>query len=429
MKPQYLVAAAFAMLAATGTVSARAQGPGSVVQTENREVNLSVGENQTIPANDIKSYSEGNEGIVEVRLTPESKDFVVVGKKPGSTTLLLLKRGGEQLLYTIQVFARPMELVQSELGKLLSGYTGLRIRRIGPRLFIEGGVSNQAEADRLKQIAALYPGQVESLVVQGGAAADRKNNIRLDVYFVQFERQRNWQFGVSYPAGVKAVFSGVFDFLASRVTSAQATVVNTALPGLDFASSNGWAKVMRHSTVITSNGAQAEFSSGGEQNFRVVGGLAATIQSVSFGTKVNVLPRFDPVTRELEIKIDAHVTDLTAPDASTDIPGREITDLSTQVSLKLGQSLILSGIQAKSQRHSITGLPLLSEIPLLGVLFGSHVDAQDQTEGALFLVPSVIEAMPRNRERLVAKLLEEYDDYSGNIVGDPHGLPGAREWK
>ena len=426
MKTCSAVALTCFALCSAAALPAEAEGRSSALQTENREVNLSVGENQTITASDIKSYSEGNEGIVEVRLTPESKDFVVVGKKPGATTLLMIKRNGDQILYTIQVFARPMELVQNELNKLLTGYTGLRVRRIGPRIFIEGGVSTQAEVDRLKQIASLYPGQVESLVVLGGAAADRRNNIRLDVYFVQFSKNHSWGVGVTYPTGVRANFNGVFDFLANRWTSAQATVANQALPGLDFATANGWAKVLRHSTVITSNGSEAEFSSGGEQNFRIAGGLAATIQSVSFGTKVTVLPRFDPVTRELEIKVQAKVTDLTAAASGTDLPGRDITDLNTQVSLKLGQSLILSGIQGKSQRHTISGIPLLSDIPLLGVLFGRHGDAKEQTEGVLFLVPSVIEAMPRERERLIADLLQEYEDFSGDVKGDPHNFPGAR---
>ena len=426
MKRACWAALACASLALLSPAPGHAEGRSSALQTENRELNLAVGENQTIPASDVKSYSEGNEGIVEVRLTPESKDFVVVGKRPGASTLLLLKRNGDQILYTLQVFSRPMELVQAELGKLLSGYTGLRVRRIGPRIFIEGGVSTQAEVDRLKQIAALYPGQVESLVVLGGAAADRRNNIRLDVYFVQFDKSRSYGVGVTYPTGVKANFSGVFDFLASKWTSAQATVSNQALPGLDFAAANGWAKVLRHSTVITSNGSEAVFNSGGEQNFRVTGGLAATIQSVAFGTKVTVLPRFDPVTRELEVKVQAQVADLTASSSGTDIPGRELTDLNTQVSLKLGQSLILSGFQGKSQRHTIAGLPFLSEIPLLGLLFGRHGDTKEQTEGVLFLVPSVIEAMPRDRERLISDLLGEYEDFSGSIQGDPHGHPGAR---
>lgn len=396
------------------------------VQTENRDVSLSVGENQTIPAGDVKSYSEGNEGVVEVRLTPEAKDFVVVGKKPGASTLLLLKRNGDQLLYTIHVFARPMQVVQQELASLLTGYTGLRIRRIGPRIFVEGGVSTQGEVDRLRQIAALYPGQVESLVVLGGAAAERKQNIRLDVYFIQFSKIRNWGFGVTYPTSIAPRLNGTFDFLTKSFTRAEATVVNQALPGLDMAATNGWARVLRHSTVITSNGSEAVFSSGGEENFRVAGGLAAQIQSVSFGTKVQVLPRFDPVTRELEIKLEAHVTDLTPAGIGTDIPGREVTDLSTQVSLKLGQSLILSGIQTKSQRHSVNGVPLLSEIPVLGVLFGRHSDDQQSTEGAVFVVPSVIESMPREREKLVTDLLTEYDHFSGSVQGDPHGHPGAR---
>ncbi len=426
MKARHWLALGCFSLAALSPLVSHAQPRSGALATENREVNLSVGENQTLSASDIKSYSEGNEGIVEVRLTPESKDFVIVGKKPGSSTLLLIKKNGDQILYTIQVFARPMELVQGELNKLLTGYTGLRVRRIGPRIFIEGGVSTQAEVDRLKQIALLYPGQVESLVVLGGAAADRRNNIRLDVYFVQFSKDRTWGFGAVYPTGVRANFNGVFDFLTKGWTTAQATITNQALPGLDFAATNGWAKVLRHSTVITSNGSEAEFSSGGEENFRVTGGLAATIQSVSFGTKVTVLPRFDPVTRELEIKVQAKVTDLTAAASGTDLPGREITDLNTQVSLKLGQSLVLSGIQGKSQRHVISGIPLLSEIPLLGVLFGRHGDTKEQTEGVMFLVPSVIEAMPRERERLINDLLQEYEDFSGDVKGDPHGLPGAR---
>jgi pilus assembly protein CpaC len=419
-------AALLCALAAAGPALAQGGKERDLVQTENRDLSLSVGENQTLAAGDVKSYSEGNEGVVEIRLTPEAKDFVIVGKRPGSSTLLLLKRGGEQVLYTIHVFARPMQVVQQELSTLLAGYTGLRIRRIGPRIFVEGGVSTPAEVDRLKQISALYPGQVESLVVLGGAAAERKQNIRLDVYFIQFTKLKNWGFGVTYPTGIAPRFNATFDFLTRDFTHAEASVVNQALPGLDMAATNGWARVLKHSTVITSNGSEAVFSSGGEENFRVAGGLAAQIQSVTFGTKVQLLPRFDPVTRELEIKLEAHVTDLTPAGIGTDIPGREVTDLSTHVSLKLGQSLILSGIQTKSQRHATTGLPLLSELPVLGVLFGRHSDDRQASEGAIFLIPSVIESMPRDREKLVTDLLDEYEHYSGSLQGDPHGHPGAR---
>jgi pilus assembly protein CpaC len=384
------------------------------------ELNLSVGENKTISALGVKSYSEGVRGVADVRLTPDASQFVVVGQKPGSTTLLLIRKDGAQVTYTINVFQRPMQSVERELMQLLNGTTGVRVRRIGARYFIEGGVSTEPELKRLEHIAALFPGQVESLVVQGGVAAERKLNVRVDFLFVQFDRSKSYQFGVNWPgrvggAGV-ATLSGSYDFLANSTTSAQATVSAQPLPGLDIAASNGWAKVLKHSTVITSNGAEAKFSSGGEQNYVVSTGLTAALTQITFGTNVTVLPRFDPQTRELEIKLDAEVTDLTPTVAGgTDLPGRNVSKLNTLVALKLGQSLVLSGIRSRSQRHSVSGLPLLSEIPFLGVLFGSHGDTRDEVEGVIFVVPSVVESVPKGTREIIDQALADYTEFSGNL--------------
>src|SRR5688500_19968983 len=59
------------------------------------ELNLSVGENKTIPATDVLSYSERKRGIAEIKLTPDASKFVVVGQAPGATTLLLIKKEGQ----------------------------------------------------------------------------------------------------------------------------------------------------------------------------------------------------------------------------------------------------------------------------------------------------------------------------------------------
>jgi len=49
----------------------------------------------------------------------------------------------------------------------------------------------------------------------------------------------------------------------------------------------------------------------------------------------------------------------------------------------------------------VSGLPGLSEIPLLGLLFGSHAQSELQTEGAVFVVPSVVETIPTASAELV----------------------------
>jgi pilus assembly protein CpaC len=423
-------------LATSGTAAGQPHKDEGAIALRSEELNLSVGENKTLPAADVQSYSEGKRGIAEVKLTPDSSKFVVVGQAPGSTTLLLIKKDGTQLTYQINVFSRDMDSVERELLALLDGTTGIRVRRVGARFFIEGGVSSEPELKRIAQIAALFPGQVESLVVLGGAAAERKLNVRIDFFFVQYDRMKSFQFGAAWPARIGgpgvAAGSASYDILAGAVTSAQASVVDQPLPGLDIAANNGWAKVLKHSAVITSNGTEANFSSGGEQNYVVSTGFAATLSQIRFGTDVTVLPRFDPTTRELEVKVTAEVTDLTPPVAAgTNLPGRNVSKLATLVALKLGQSIVLSGIRSRAERSSKSGLPLLSEIPLLGLFFGSHARAREEVEGAIFVVPSIIESVPKGAQEIIDEALTRYSDYDGDIdevdawPKNPARAPGA----
>jgi len=382
------------------------------------ELSLAVGENRTIPAVDVKSYSEGAPGVADVKVTPGGNQFVIVGQKPGSTTLLTIRRDGTEVTWNINVFARPVQAVESELRELLGDQTGIRVKKIGARFFIEGGVSSEADLGRIEHIAKLYDGQVESLVTLGGAAAERKINIRVDFYFVQYDRTRVYQLGVSWPgaiAGNAAVGNFAYDFLKNATTTAQAAISNQPLPGLDIAARNGWAKVLKHATVITSNGAEALFSNGGVQNYQIINGFTASIQQIRFGTNVKVLPRFDPTSREIAVAIEADVADLTPAIGETKLPGQNLSKLATNVALKLGQSVVLSGIRTQAQRRANVGIPGLSEIPILGLLFGSQGDERQDVEGALFIVPSVIDTSSARASELIERAVAEFANYKGNL--------------
>lgn len=384
------------------------------------EINLVVGENKTLDASKVKNYSEGVKGIVEVKLTTDNKRFVISARKPGSTTLLLINNDDSQTNYVINVFSRSPEAVRRELTQLLGEMPGVRVRRVGSRFFIEGGVTSEGDAKRIDKIASLYPGQVESLVVVGqGGAADRKVNIRVDFFFIQYDKTSGYAVGVDWPTriGGPGVVQNQFnyDFLTGTTTTAEASVVNQPLPALDIASRKGWAKVLKQSTVITVNGTKASWESGGEQNFPIASGLTASIKEIPFGTKVEVLPRLDEATGELEVQVDADVADLTPPVEATNLPGRNISKLKTLVRLKLGQSLVLSGIRTINRRHDVRGLPVLSEIPVLGVLFGSHRDQAEDVEGALFIIPTAVESVPKPAIEIVNGALSQFEEYSGDI--------------
>lgn len=378
-----------------------------------QDINLVVGENKSVSAHDVTSYSPGVPGVVDVKLSPDKSQFVFVGLKSGATTVLALKSNGQEITYNITVYSRAPQTVEKELEQLLTGYTGLKLRRVGTRFFIEGGVSTEADMKRVALIASLYPGQVESLVVVGSVGQEHTINVRLDFYFVQYDKSSNYGVGISWPGSIGGgTLNGAVD-LVHNATAATLTV-EQALPSLDLAQTRGWAKVLKHSTVVTTSGTEANFENGGEQNFAVATGLTSTIQPIKFGTNVNVLPRFDTTTKELEVKVNANVSDLTAP-AGASLPGRKTSTVTTFVHLKLGQALVLSGIRTSSQTHAVTGLPGLSQIPVLGVLFGSHTNSEEEIDGAVFIIPSIVESTPRRAHDIVETAMSQYEDYSGEI--------------
>lgn len=424
-----IVVSCLGLLGAPWVSAQQARGAKAPAAEETNEVTLAVGETATVSARDIKNYSEGVSGIVDVKLTTDGTQFVIVGRKPGSTTLLLIKGDGSQRTIAINVFSRSPALVEKELAELLKGLN-VQTRRVGAQLVLDGEVADETELKRVQQVAALYPGQVMSLARLSDAAADAGAGpalahktgkgqflIRIDFYFVQYDKNSSYGIGIGWPEsiGAGAGMDVSHDFLRGTTTTATASVSQQPLPRLDIASRRGWAKVLKQATVITDNNTEASFSNGGEQNFAVNTGLTIGIEKVEYGINLKVLPRYDAEKRNLGLKLEADISDLTASATGTALPGRTTSNITTAVSLKLGQSLVLSGIHTQSLTHSVSGLPGLSEIPVLGVLFGSHSQSRLLTEGAIFVVPSVVQTIPSSSAELVDIALKKFDKYSGDI--------------
>ncbi|HWP09255.1 MAG TPA: pilus assembly protein N-terminal domain-containing protein [Polyangiaceae bacterium] len=417
-----LLALSFASVSLAQKAKAPKDAKSDVTTEASNEIVLSVGETRTISARDVKNYSEGVTGIIDVRLTTDASQFVLVGKKSGSTTLLLIKTDGSQTTITVNVFSRSPALVEKELADLLVGLN-VKSRRVGAQIVLDGQVADEEELRKVQKIASLYPDQVTSLVQVANSAVPtatgRVENylIRIDFYFVQYDKASSYGIGVAWPAAIGAGATAElnYDFLLGSVRNATASVTAQPLPRLDIATARGWAKVLKQSTVITNNGNQAMFQNGGEQNFSVNTGLTIGVQSIAFGTVLTVQPLYNPISRELNMKLDADVSDLTAAVSGTNLPGRTTSRLQTNVTLKLGQSLVLSGMRNRSLSHAVNGLPGLSEIPILGVLFGTHSNQDLQTEGAIFVVPSVVQTVPNDAAELVDVALKKFKAYDGDL--------------
>jgi len=223
--------------------------------------------------------------------------------------------------------------------------------------------------------------------------------------------------GVGWPAAVggQAIETQLtYDFLARSTTSATATISGQPLPRLDIAANRGWAKVIKQATVVTGNGAEAKYGNGGELNFSQNQGLSVGLVKIPFGTSLTVLPRYDALSKDIELRLQAENSDL-APAASGTVPGRATTHLEVLLTMKLGQAVILSGIKTQQRIQAVVGLPLLSEIPVLGLFFASHTKQEQELEGAIFIVPSVVEAPSKSAMELIRSAVATYKDFEGSI--------------
>jgi len=253
-------------------------------------------------------------------------------------------------------------------------------------------------------------------------AVEQAPNIRLDLYFVQLSDNYNHSIGLRWPDSIGGGASSLgqyrFQFGSTSGVSNSSHQLQltsgSALPRLDLAQAKGWARLYRQVALITANGFSSKFSNGGEVNVAVAGQVTGQIQTIRFGTTLTCTPRYDEESGRIELKVSANVSDLTAAGA-TGIPGRILSEISTVVNLEMGEAVVLGGFLSRSEAKSRTGIPGLSQIPILGALFGTHASRSDESEGLMFIVPSVVDAVPLRKRNRIQEALRVYEDFSGGI--------------
>src|SRR5690606_38049301 len=70
-----------------------------------------------------------------------------------------------------------------------------------------------------------------------------------------------------------------------------------------------------------------------------------------------------------------------------DILNRELI---TTVSVPNNETIVLGGLITTRDRKSKSGIPILSQIPMVGGLFGRDTTAKDREELLIFIQPSIV---------------------------------------
>lgn len=160
------------------------------------------------------------------------------------------------------------------------------------------------------------------------------------------------------------------------------------------------------------------------------GGSFATesFQYKDTGVSLSVTPTVNAGDM-VSLLIDQSITDVGPIDDATKQRSFMERQLSTEVAVRSGETIILGGLIRDNKTDARSGIPLLHDIPVVGNLFGSTTVQTTRTELLVMITPRVVrteldvrEAGAEIRERMrgLRDLLESPD-----LRGKLHHLPAA----
>jgi general secretion pathway protein D len=247
----------------------------------------------------------------------------------------------------------------------------------------------------------------------------RPLQVVIEVMIAEVQRKKALDVGVSgavtrTPRGSTKVAdsaslssSSPTDFVM-RLTTGGSIKVDVALAAL---ATRGTVRVLSRPLLQAENNKEAKILVGEQRPFVQVFRSLPTedavrdqiVQYRDVGTSLSILPTINP-DGYVNLQVAQQVSNATSeagPIAGS--PVISTRELSTHLFVRDGQTAVLGGLVSRENDRNRSGIPFLSSIPILGALFGSTHNTDNNTELYLFLTPHIVmtdEEVDRIRKEL-----------------------------
>jgi general secretion pathway protein D len=160
-------------------------------------------------------------------------------------------------------------------------------------------------------------------------------------------------------------------------------------------------RVLEAPSVLALDGQMARIMVGAEVPYpgaaftTSVGGTTTSVQYRDTGISLIVMPR---ISASGSVTLDVS-QEVSSPGASTSTgPTFQVTSVETTLSVKDGETVAIAGLIRDSNNLDRRGVPLLSEIPLVGSLFGGTTRNTTRSELIILITPHVIRTPEKFQE-------------------------------
>jgi pilus assembly protein CpaC len=373
-------------------------------------------------------------------LVTSPQQLLIHGKKPGTISLFVWDKTGGIKTYEISV-KRDLSILSEQLRQLFPGET-VNVHGSGKDVVVSGTVSTKYVVDKAAEVAGGYVEKADDVVnllkIQEGVAS---NQVLLRVRFAEVSRSAMQELGATFfangyksewfgrtaPPGVpapdfedgKLIFS---DFLNLFVFNSDEGL-GAAIRAL---ATKGLFQSLAEPNLVATNGKEATFLAGGEYPYPIAtpsqSGVFIAIQFKEFGVRLTFTPTVlaDDL---IHLKLKPEVSALDFSNAVTlegfRVPALSTRRTETEVELRNGQTFAIAGLLNNTVTSTMSKIPGIGDIPILGLLFRSRAHQKNQTELVVMITPHILKRGSHGAASGLPSLVEPYLDTPHKILANP----------
>jgi len=393
-------------------------------------VDLYVGEIKILKVGDIKRVAVGNAKLLSTSMLNNGQ-LLLIAEAEGVSNVHIWYSSGLEEDITVRidlVDIKAIRQIESISGKadevraLLADVGGLKVRIVGERVVLSGRVDAVYKA-AIDTVKAAFIG-IMDLTISDLLDLPVNKMVIMNIKFTEFNKNYletlgiNWDTTIAGPAAALALDGAnnsriratplptpSFNSDLQKIDEeTQDVIINNAASALgyfgivaeitsriNFAVDSGNALILAEPRLATRSGGKATFLAGGEIPFQTSSINGTTTEFKEFGIHLSIEPIVDQNNY-----IQAHVeTEVSAIDPSVSVggvPGFLSRKTSTDISMRSGETLVISGLINQQASKNITKVKFLGDIPIIGALFRSQTFRDQRSELVIFVTPTVYDA-------------------------------------
>ena len=341
----------------------------------------------------------GNPEVADV-IALTNQTIYILGRTLGATNLTIYGENRQLMAVVDIVVSYDVAGLKSKLYEVMPE-ENIEIRSANGSVLMSGSVSTSARAAEALEIALRYApdGVTNSMTVEGS------QQVMLQVRFAEVNRSAVRELGIGniIDAGGDAftlVTTGALPLPAAGAAFGIATAsINTN--GFDMLSTlralerRGLVRTLAEPNLVALSGDTAYFLAGGEFPIPVAQDEdTITVEFKEFGVGLGFTPTVigkDLINLEVAPEVSRIDATITVQTGDVVVPGLSTRRARTTIELRDGQSFAIAGLLQSDFQDAIEGLPWLSDIPILGLLFSSRGYQRNETELVIVVTPRLVQ--------------------------------------